>query len=217
MDTEQWDKIQAKRARNKYFRDLEHAAVVAAKKPARAPKKPRRVKPTPTTTDATGSRRGRKGATRFDGTLLCAGTCGRPLRGTGTLASALPGSVKVHIDDKCKACTAHPVTVTITPCRGCAHPMRPSHTTLANHPGTRVHGGQGLCHTCRRRLQPDGTVRPPKTRTDAHDGTTTCIDCHRTLRSSRVKHADRPGTVPVRFHLAEGYVCIGCAKKRART
>lgn len=214
MNEEQWARIEAKRAQAKYFRDLERSAYLSTLKRAPAPKTRRKAKPkpAPAATDKTRSIRGL--------ILICTGTCGRPLRKSGILLADMPGSVRAFSGSKCKACTAaekpKKPALEVDPCKSCGHPLRPSHVPLTDRPGTKVHGGRGLCHTCRKRMLPDGTVRPPKVRTIAHDGTTTCIDCTRTLRTSATKIADAPGTVPVRFRLAEGYVCLGCSKKRAR-
>lgn len=221
MSTDEFQaRMEAKRAQAKYFRDLERAAYVSTlKKTVKAPK-PRRTKTKITRSSTSPTTQGNKGQTRYDGTLICAGTCGRPLRNTRSLLADLPGSVKVHTDDKCKGCLAaeRPAKVReVKTCGGCDKTLRPSGTALEQYPGTVVHGGRGLCHACRKRMLPDGTIRPPAHRRIAHDGTTQCIDCERTLRTSATKVADAPGTVPVRFHLPEGYVCLGCAKKRART
>jgi hypothetical protein len=38
-----------------------------------------------------------------------------------------------------------------TNCLQCNHPLRPSRTKLADHPGTRCHQGKGLCSGCYRK------------------------------------------------------------------
>lgn len=42
-------------------------------------------------------------------------------------------------------------TGSIKPCVGCGRPIRPSHWSAKEHPGTLIHTGNGICGGCRSR------------------------------------------------------------------
>lgn len=214
MNDEQYARIEAKREQNRYFRELDQAVIPASTRPV--PKKKLVIKA------------GRSYKTKWDGSIVCKGPCGRPLRGTRMAAAAIPGSVRIWEDGRCKTCarkSKERVRKPMDPCRACDRPMRPNGVGAEEMPGTRAHQGLGLCSSCYKRRTPGGGVRAPQVRTRkrvveapriTHDGSTRCIVCDQTLRGRNVKIADAPGTLRVHRRVPAGYVCISCNAREKR-
>lgn len=84
-------------------------------------------------------------------------------------------------------------------CQGCDRPFRPNRAPVANHPGTVMHAGRGLCHVCHLREQ--GREPSP------------CPGgCGRLLRPYRTKLDDFPGTLS---RSGKGGRCKMCRPKDA--
>lgn len=198
-----WDRIEAKRAQNRYFRELDKAVIEASGRPIPKPKR-RRKPPAPPPA---------KPVKYLDRQEVCRGVCGRPLRAANMKAGDIPGSVRVVKDGMCQLCArgARPRAIKeLPPCVECATPLRSSQIALSQAPGTRIHQGHGLCTACVRRRNPDGTVRPPTDQRSPHDGTTQCVACKRTLRPTRATIAENPGTVAPAQRVEDGWICVGC-------
>jgi hypothetical protein len=163
-DEERWERIEAKRARNAYFRSLEQAAKDAARrKPVRyvtaTPKKPKpRPEPKPRVVKPRPTKPRRKGVmgrpqTRPDNCV----TCGRPMRDGRQKIADFPGTVPHGSRGECRTCVKgeRPIGRQGRPktrpdnCRDCDRPFRPRGAKVADHPGTVYYWGNGLCRTCR--------------------------------------------------------------------
>lgn len=150
MTDEQWERIEAKRERNAYFRDLEQKARTARYRPPPAPKAPR--KRGPRASRATGSGRGG----REQIYLKCSG-CDRPFRTRAQKRDEHPGTVLNAGGGKCKVCQkdsprkgmmGRPKTRPDN-CVKCNTPMRDSsRQTVVDFPGTVPHAKGGVCRPC---------------------------------------------------------------------
>lgn len=93
------------------------------------------------------------------GATICAGTCGRPLRGQRANVSEHPGTARVYAKGMCAPCwkaagkprqqTREPVTVTThgVPCAGgCGRRLRSRHDP--QWPGTTLRIGRDRCTSC---------------------------------------------------------------------
>ncbi len=92
-------------------------------------------------------------------------------------------------------------------CSNCDKTMRPKHTKAADHPGTVLHRGRGVCATCHARAKAAERGREAKPR---KEGPTHCVRCTVPLRKWNETVKDRPGT---RANTGNG-VCDGCYKKQ---
>ena len=154
MDDATWARIEAKRERNRYFRDLDEKAKRAKYRPVREPAKPRVRKPRiyrPTG----GTRGGREQIY-----LKCSG-CDRPFRTRAQRREDHPGTVLNAGGGKCKVCRKDSPRKGIMGrprtrpdnCIKCERPMREGgRQKLADFPGTVLHGKGGVCRACVKKM-----------------------------------------------------------------
>lgn len=96
------------------------------------------------------------------GAVLCAGSCGRPVRPPRSDPGRYPpGTVEVAALAMCQTCyrtrtgprRSMPVRIPDV-CRGeCERPLRPKGTSTTEYPGTVTHHKDGRCRTCYRHAQ----------------------------------------------------------------
>lgn len=96
------------------------------------------------------------------GLPLCA-DCDQPMRPKNTKSTDWPGTVSRSSRGQCGSCQrrsgqrrgrgrGRALNITTgTPCLGCHRPLRSSHTSAADAPGTLYHQGRGMCKTCHER------------------------------------------------------------------
>lgn len=144
----------------------------------------------------------------YDPPRPCAGGCGKTVRPKRYSNKAFPGTVGIIRDGKCWQC-ANPVEPSrqknmvgpkIYPCEGvCGRMLRPANTPKSEHPDTVPVTKNRMCWSCNHIGK---TASKPEHIFPGPDhvyapGTSKCAGvCGRLLRSSRMKAADHPGTLP---------------------
>jgi hypothetical protein len=186
MSPEQWNRIEAKRERNRYFATLEYAAAESQRAPVviQKPKK--------------------RGASWG----VCT-TCERPMRPRTASAEENPGRVVYGGRGLCSGCSPSKQPPPDA-CQGCKKPMRRRGRPPESAPGTVAHWANGLCRPCWRGQNP--TPRKTKRRNlGLNTGTLCCIKCQASLRGARQKpdafpfETRRPGR-----REGDGYLCWPC-------
>lgn len=97
----------------------------------------------------------------------------------------------------------------------CGHPLRPKGTSLEDHPGTKKHGGYGLCSACYiRQWRKSGKTYTENTEDPRqYDPWGKCAHCKRPMRPHKAKAVDHPGT-----YTYGGYGhCGACRGRKLRT
>jgi len=151
-DLDEWRATLAKKsAVNRYFRELEEAA----KAPAKVQPKPRRRKAEPKPPRERKPRAARKPAEQR---IRPCPTCGRDTRPDSPVSEKeFPDLSPRKSKGLCLRCyrrTRHKNQnnlVKVRPCTQCGFPTRPSHSPVADFPGTRVRHNAEICQICYKR------------------------------------------------------------------
>lgn len=189
MDDARWEMLEKKRERNRYFMELELAAVRSQQNP----KKAKRVERSPRSPEP------------------CI-ECGKAMRPHGQRAADFPGTVSSGAGGKCNSCysrqrrggnqserrDARPEN-----CVQCGWKLR-SNGSADEHPGTRKHAAKGICETCKYRNR---TGARPRLKRPEH-----CKVCAAKLRPGGTLLADYPDT---KRHHGSG-LCQSCFYQAAR-
>jgi hypothetical protein len=150
VNDDQYSRLEVKRERNAYFRDLDQKAQKARYGPVREPRAPRPK--APRASRATGSGRGGREQIFH----ACSG-CDRPFRTRAQRREDHPGTVLNAGGGKCKVCQKDSPRKGIMGrprlrpdnCTKCQRPMREGgRQKLADFPGTVLHGKGGVCRSC---------------------------------------------------------------------
>lgn len=226
MDDAQWERLEAKRERNRYFMQLE---VDAAQSQVAARKNPKNIEAERRKIEAAREKKRREERREAERSQRQHEQLEKLIRRTErAYAKVLMAEVKDHDRERKlasrlarqfqKAAKIHtaPGRPRITPerCIVCRVPLRSSKTKIADAPGTRAHWGKGKCQSCHQGKVPGGR-QFGRGHEMIHDGSTSCDSCGHTLRPSGHKIAQHPNTRVAASKIGDRkWLCTTCQERR---